>query len=111
PPGPSIHSRKSAASTMFSIPGKMPRLPTAPQLPWHVYLLLAEAIFMVFKWILPSLCTAELCMRPHALEWSEMAWLFSGLFLLLAAARLATRHRDTSAERPRLRSDFKTFSH
>lgn len=96
---------------MPRILGKTPVLHTALSLPWHVYLLLAEAIFMIFKWVLPSLCTAELCMRPHVLDWSAMAWLFSGLFLLLAAAHLATRKRETAAGQPRLRGFFKILSH
>ena len=73
--------------------------------------LFAEAIFMVFKWVLPSLCTAEVCMRPHALDWSAMAWLFSGLFLLLAGTHLAIRKKSPAAAHPRLRSFFKTLSH
>lgn len=97
--------QKTASSTMSRASGKLPVLSTLSlSLPWHTYLLLAEAIFMIFKWILPSLCTAELCIQPHALDWSEMAWMFSGLFLLLAAARLA-------AGRPRPRGFFKTLSH
>lgn len=97
---------------MSRAPGKTSVRPTLSlNLPWHVYLLLAEAIFMIFKWILPSLCTAEFCMRPHALGWSEMAWLSAGLFLLLAAARLAARKRQPAAGSLRLRGFFKPLSH
>lgn len=79
-------------------PGKTPVFATLPlSLPWHVYLMLAEAAFMTFKWVLPSLCTTALCTRAHVQGWSAMAWLSSGLFLLLAAACLANRKRYAAA--------------
>ncbi|HEX6733273.1 MAG TPA: hypothetical protein VF096_00555 [Azonexus sp.] len=62
-----------------------PIRPTLPRsLPGYALLLLAEAVFVVFKWILPSLCTAEVCLRPQAQGWSVLAWLAAGLVLLAA---------------------------
>lgn len=80
-------------------------------LPWYIYLLLDEAIFVSFKWILPSLCSADSCQHMEEPGWSVMAWLVSGTVLVLAGLLLASRNKSSAHILPRFRSLPKIFSH
>lgn len=87
------------------------RLKPLISLPWYVNLLLAEAMFVLLKWVLPSLCAPDLCPKPDGISWSEMAWLFSALFLLLVAVIFAARKIQASPDRFKVFHGFKSHSH
>jgi hypothetical protein len=56
-------------------------------LPWHVSLLLGEAIVIACKWVLPAMCSNETFSVPVI----EVAWCLSCSFWLLGAANLVAR--------------------
>lgn len=62
-------------------------------LPWHVSVLFGEFAFVALKWILPALWSSNLFLKPIVLAFSGMAWLFSGIFLLIGAVVFAAQNR------------------
>ncbi|MFZ4537380.1 hypothetical protein [Propionivibrio sp.] len=67
-------------------------------MPWHVSILLGEATFVAFKWILPVMCSSSLFLKPIAAALAGMAWLFCGLFLLIGLCVFANQKRGRLSE-------------
>ncbi len=62
-------------------------------LPWQVSVLLGEAAFVGFKWILPAMGSSNISLKPITVTYSGMEWLFSGLFLLIGAVLFVAQNR------------------
>ena len=60
-------------------------------LPWHASFLLGEFIFVALKWIFPALAPSHTDTHMVALALANLAWLFSGIFLLAGAALLVSQ--------------------
>lgn len=72
-------------------------------MPWYVSVLLGEFVFVSCKWILPAFSPEHSAFHPVALALSEMAWLFSGIFMIIgvfifAAHKKHWHHALPSAE-------------
>ena len=54
-------------------------------LPWHVNLLLGEAVYVGCKWVLPAAFSSEHFLHPITVAIAGQAWLFSGIFVVIGA--------------------------
>ena len=61
--------------------------------PWQVTVGLAVVVFVGLKWVVPALPIANPYLRAAGTGLSSMAWLFSGLLLVIGLFRLATQKR------------------
>ena len=57
--------------------------------PWHVSILLGEAVMVTCKWILPAMCSKNAFLVPIA----ELAYLVSSVLCLSGAANFVARKR------------------
>jgi uncharacterized membrane protein len=55
--------------------------------PWQVSAGFAVAVFIGLKWVVPSMASGNLFLKAFATPLSQLAWLFSGFFLLIAGIR------------------------
>lgn len=62
-------------------------------LPWHASVLIGEFGFVAGKWLLPAIGAADGQLQPLALSEPDGAWLFSAIFLVLGASKLAAQNR------------------
>lgn len=74
-------TRTSAAISFFLI------------VPWHVNLLLGEAVFVTCKWILPAFSAADAAFKPGMTPWSNMAEVLASIFLLFGAIIFAAQKK------------------
>jgi restriction system protein len=51
--------------------------------PWQVSMIVAAAVFIGMKWILPALAGGNVLLKPMSQAVSGFAWLFSGFFFLI----------------------------
>lgn len=66
-------------------------------LPWYVNLLLAEAVFVIFKWIFPAMLSSDAHLKPTVITLSSLAWFFSLLFLLIGAITFSVQKKHRLA--------------
>ena len=60
------------------------------ELPWQVSVVFGVVVFVGLRWILPAIWSSNVYLKSAATTLASMAWLFSGLFLLVGAIRFAT---------------------
>lgn len=60
------------------------------ELPWQVSVVFGVVVFVGLRWVLPAMWSSNIYLKSAAMALSGMAWLFSGLFLLVGAIRFAT---------------------
>lgn len=65
--------------------------------PWQVSVIFGVVVFIGLKWILPAIAASNMFLKPVAAGFAQMAWLFSGVFFLIAAVVFAIQQ----ARRPK----------
>lgn len=72
---------------------------TLLQAPWQVSIVVGVGVFIGMKWILPSVAAGNMFLKPMAQAFSGLAWLISGIFILIGAAvffrEAASRQKQT----------------
>ena len=66
-------------------------------LPWHVWVLLGEFMFVWLKWILPAMAPAHTDLHLVAIVLADFAGLFAAPFLLAGGYLLLTQKRQQLA--------------
>lgn len=59
---------------------------TLLQAPWQVSIVVGIVVFICMKWILPNAAAGNMYLKPMAQTFSELAWLFAGIFFLIGVA-------------------------
>lgn len=55
------------------------------QAPWQISVVIGVVVFIALKFVFPSIWSGNLFLKPMAQAFSQLAWLFSGFFFLIAA--------------------------